>query len=334
MRGQAAIVGSSPRSTPLRIFGDDARARLLFQKAVLAAAVVIPFLATAIAVEQLWERAVAWRDLALLAGLYVPISLGVTVGYHRMLTHRSFRAHPAVGLALLILGSMALEGSPVTWADGHLKHHALADKPGDPHSPLDGLVHAHMAWMFRSKRADPSLYGRHLRRDAVVSFVDRTFAVWVALSLVVPLMIGGWTGLLWGGLVRIFFVHHVTWSVNSVCHTFGQRVFVTSDRSRNNWLVSYLAMGEGWHNNHHAFPRSAVHGVDRWQVDVSAGLIGLLQRLHLATDVQRVAPAALARKRASAGSTYSAELARDACQTRWPTCSTTRLSIDGGSLRR
>jgi stearoyl-CoA desaturase (delta-9 desaturase) len=131
----------------------------------------------------------------------------------------------------------------------------------------------------------------------VVVFVDRTFALWVALSLVVPFAIGGWTGLLWGGLVRMFFVHHVTWSVNSVCHTFGTRPFATSDRSRNQWTVGLLGMGEGWHNNHHAFPRSAVHGIDRWQLDVSAWLITGLACLRLARNVQRIAPEVIARKR-------------------------------------
>jgi stearoyl-CoA desaturase (delta-9 desaturase) len=195
---------------PRLTFLDDACVRLRVQKTVLVTMVIIPFLATGVAVAQLWERAVSSRDLALLAGLYVPIALGVTVGFHRMLTHRSFRAHPAARLALLVLGSMALEGSAATWAAAHLRHHALADKPGDPHSPLDGLVHAHVGWLFRSEDANPSVYYRHLARDPMVAFVDRTFAVWVVLSLVVPLAIGGWTGLLWGGLVRIFFIHHVT----------------------------------------------------------------------------------------------------------------------------
>jgi len=261
------------------------------------AIVLAPFLATAFAVEQLWERAVTWRDLALLAGLYIPISLGVTAGFHRMLTHRSFRAHPVARAVILILGSMAVEGAAISWAANHLKHHALSDQPGDPHSPVDGLVHAHLGWLFSLDQADPAVYCRSLLRDRVVVFVDRTFAMWVVLSLVIPFAIGGWTGLLWGGLVRMFFVHHMTWSVNSVCHTFGRRSFATTDRSRNQWTVGLLGMGEGWHNNHHAFPRSAVHGLDRWQLDVSAWVIAALERLRLATDVQRIAPEALARKR-------------------------------------
>jgi stearoyl-CoA desaturase (delta-9 desaturase) len=259
--------------------------------------VVAPFIATAVAIVQVWQWAVTWRDLALLIGMYLPISLGVTAGFHRMLTHRSFRTHPVVRAVILILGSMAVEGTALTWAANHLKHHALADKEGDPHSPVDGIFHAHLGWLLTTDDADPKVYCRHLLKDPVVVFVDRTFFLWVALSLLIPFAIGGWTGLLWGGLVRMFYVHHVTWSVNSVCHTFGKRTFETTDRSRNQWTVGLLALGEGWHNNHHAFPRSAIHGLDRWQFDASAWLIAGLERLGLARDVQRIAPEVIARKR-------------------------------------
>jgi stearoyl-CoA desaturase (delta-9 desaturase) len=259
--------------------------------------VLAPFLATGFAIVQLWERAVTWRDLALLLGLYIPISLGVTAGFHRMLTHRSFRAHPAARAVILALGSMAVEGAAISWAANHLKHHVLSDQPGDPHSPLDGLLHAHLGWLFGLDQADPEIYCRPLLKDRVVIVVDRTFPVWVGLSLAIPFVLGGWTGLLWGGLVRMFFVHHVTWSVNSVCHTFGRRTFATPDRSRNQWAVGLLGMGEGWHNNHHAFPRSAVHGLDRWQLDVSAWVISALEFLGLATEVQRITPEMIARKR-------------------------------------
>jgi stearoyl-CoA desaturase (delta-9 desaturase) len=223
--------------------------------------------------------------------------LGVTAGFHRMLTHRSFRAHPVVRGLLLVFGSMAVEGPAIGWAANHLKHHAMADRPGDPHSPLDGFVHAHLGWLFTHDQADPAVYCRSLLKDPIIVFVDRTFLVWVVLSLALPFAVGGWTGLLWGGLVRVFFVHHVTWSVNSVCHTFGQRTYATADRSRNQWTVGLLGLGVGWNNNHHAFPRSAVHGLDRWQFDVSAALIAALERLRLASDVQRIAPEVLARKR-------------------------------------
>jgi len=290
------VSSSSPRAVAAL---DDAPIGLQLQRVLVLTIVLTPFLATAFAIVQLWERAVSWRDLALLVGLYIPISLGVTAGFHRMLTHRSFKAHPAARALILVLGSMAVEGAAIGWAANHLKHHALSDQPGDPHSPVDGLLHAHLGWLFNLEQADPAVYCRALLKDRVVVFVDRAFPLWVVLSLVIPFAVGGWTGLLWGGLVRMFFVHHVTWSVNSVCHTFGRRTFATPDRSRNQWTVGLLGMGEGWHNNHHAFPRSAVHGLDRWQLDVSAWLITGLERLRLATDVQRIAPEALARKRLS-----------------------------------
>jgi stearoyl-CoA desaturase (delta-9 desaturase) len=285
-------------NVPHRSFAFD-RPRLadVARKAAVLVVVVAPFVATGFAIVQLWQWAVTWRDLALFVAMYLPISLGVTAGFHRMLTHRSFRAHPVVRAVILILGSMAVEGTALTWAANHLKHHSLADKEGDPHSPVDGIFHAHLGWLFTTDDADPNVYCRHLLKDPVVVFVDRTFLVWVALSLLIPFAIGGWTGLLWGGLVRMFYVHHVTWSVNSVCHTFGKRSFETTDRSRNQWTVGLLALGEGWHNNHHAFPRSAIHGLDRWQFDASAWLITGLERLGLARDVQRIAPEVIARKR-------------------------------------
>ena len=282
--------------------------RLLYNAVVLVV-VVVPLLATALAITLLWERAVHWADLALLATLYTLVALGVTVGYHRMLTHRSFRPHPAVKLVLLVLGSMALEGDAITWAATHTKHHALADRPGDPHSPLDGFFHAHLGWIFAETDADPRTYCRHLLRDRLVVFVSRTHLLWVALALVIPFsvggLLGGWagafTGLLWGGLVRQFLTHHVTWSVNSVCHTFGRRAFATNDASRNEWIVGLLGFGEGWHNNHHAFPRSAFHGLRWWQFDLAGYTIRLLERLGLASDVYRVPPAVLARRTRRAG---------------------------------
>ena len=287
-------VNSSP---PRALSFDRTQFGEYIRKAVVLVVVVAPFLGTLVAIVQLWQWAVSWSDLALMFAMYLPISLGVTAGFHRMLTHRSFHAHPVVRLILLILGSMAVEGAAITWAANHLKHHSLADKEGDPHSPVDGLFHAHLGWLFTEDDADPKVYCRHLLKDPVVVFVHRTFFVWAILSLVIPYAIGGWTGLLWGGLVRMFYVHHVTWSVNSICHTFGRREFETPDRSRNQWMIGLLAFGEGWHNNHHAFPRSAVHGLGRWQFDASAWLIDGFERLKLARDVQRVAPEIIERRR-------------------------------------
>ena len=257
-------------------------------KAAVLAAVVIPFLAVIFAMYLLWERAVHTSDLVLLGVMYSLTIIGVGMGFHRMLTHRSFQAHPAIKFLLLVLASMSLEGSALEWTATHINHHAQADKEGDPHSPVEGFFHAHIGWMFKDGTADPEFYCRHLLKDPMIVFVSRTFFLWVVLSLLIPFALGGWTGLLWGGLVRIFLTHHVTWSVNSICHTFGRREFETKDRSRNEWLIGLLSFGEGWHNNHHAFPRSAFHGLHWWQFDLSGYLILALERLGLVRDVYRI----------------------------------------------
>jgi stearoyl-CoA desaturase (Delta-9 desaturase) len=269
---------------------------ITFYKAVVLAVVIGPLIATIYAITQLWQRAVNWSDIVLLLVMYVLVALGVTIGFHRMLTHRSFQPHPVVKFIFLVLGSMALEGPAIEWAATHTKHHAQADREGDPHSPVEGFFHAHLGWLFKDSMADPNVYCRHLLKDPIVMFVSRTFLVWVALSLIVPFAIGGWQGLLWAGLVRIFLAHHVTWSVNSVCHTFGKREFETNDQSRNEWVVGLLAMGEGWHNNHHAFPRSAFHGLHWWQFDLSGYIIWTLERIGLVRDVYRISPELLARR--------------------------------------
>jgi stearoyl-CoA desaturase (Delta-9 desaturase) len=253
--------------------------------------VLIPLAATGLAGWLAWNRLLDWRDLALLVGLYVPTSLGVTIGFHRYLTHRGFELHPVPKAMLLILGSMAMVGSPIDFVAIHRRHHALCDRAGDPHSPLDGFFHAHVGWLFDEKSADYRRYARDLDGDRLVIWVDQLLPLWSVLGLVVPFAIGGWTGFLCGGLVRIFLTHHVTWCVNSVCHTFGSRPFRTRDRSTNHWLVGLLALGEGWHNNHHAFPRNALHGLRWWQLDLSGVVIRLLGRMRLAWDIQRVSAA-------------------------------------------
>ena len=259
--------------------------------------------------------------------IYSFVALGVTVGYHRMLTHRSFVPHPVVKTVLLILGSMALEGDALQWAATHTKHHALADRPGDPHSPVDGFFHAHLGWIFAETDADPKRYVKHLLQDRIVMFVSRTHLLWVVLSLAIPTVIGGllggWagalTGLLWGGLVRQFLTHHVTWSVNSVCHTFGKRAFETNDRSRNEWIVGLLGFGEGWHNNHHAFPRSAFHGLRWWQFDLAGYTIRLFEATGLAQDVYRVSPAMQAARLDRAARTRSEPIPPRECEyAMWP----------------
>ncbi len=272
-------------------------ARSLDQASTLLG-VTLPLVAVFVAAYLTWQRLTTWRDVAILAAMYLLTGLGITVGFHRMLTHRSFAAHPAVRFALLALGSMAGLSGPIRWASIHIQHHAHPDAEGDPHTPLKGLFHAHMGWFLAGFADDPQTYGSWLRDDAQARFFERTFWGWVALGFVIPYLLGGWTGALWGGWVRVFLSHHLTFSVNSICHTFGQIDFETGDRSRNQWLVGLLAFGEGWHNNHHAFPRSAFHGLRWWQIDLSGYLIAALERTGLAWDVHRVAPAALAARRA------------------------------------
>jgi stearoyl-CoA desaturase (delta-9 desaturase) len=272
----------------------------ILKHTILIVFVVGPLLATAYAMYLLWQDWIGWRELSLFFVLYLLTGLGITVGFHRLLTHRSFEAVPTVNVIFLILGSMAVQGRAIDWAANHLKHHAHSDEDGDPHSPLDGFFHAHVGWLFRSPPPERERYCKRHMADPIISFVDRTFLIWVALSLIIPFLLGGWMGLLWGGFVRITVVNHVTWAVNSVCHTFGDRPFDIKDESRNNWLVGLLAFGEGWHHNHHAFPAMAYHGMSWRQFDLSAIVIRTLARLKLVWNVKTPSPALVERRRKGA----------------------------------
>jgi stearoyl-CoA desaturase (delta-9 desaturase) len=267
------------------------------QRSGMIIAVIVPLLGTIVAIILLWNRMVGWSDIAILLTMYVINTIGITVGFHRLLTHRSFETPPVIRFILLASGSLGLQGDPLFWASTHLQHHAHSDEDDDPHSPLHSLFHAHLGWLLAGFNPQIDTYGRWLQQDRMVMFFHRTYPLWIVLSFAIPFLLGGWTGLLWGGLVRIFLTHHVTWSVNSICHTFGQRDFDTRDQSRNQWLVGLLSMGEGWHNNHHAFPRSAFHGLRWWQIDVSAYFIMALERLGLARKVYRVSPEQFAARR-------------------------------------
>jgi len=238
------------------------------------------------------EGRVAWPEVRDLLVFYFVTGIGITIGFHRMLAHRSFQAPPAVRACLLALGCMAGHTDPVRWASTHIQHHARSDRADDPHTPREGFFHAHFGWIYDGMRPQPEIYGRWLLEDRMVLFFQRTFYFWAILGVTVPFLFDGWRGLLWGGLVRMCLSHHVTFSVNSVCHTFGRRPFETGDRSTNHWLVALLGLGEGWHNNHHAFPHSAFHGLRWWQIDFSAYVILILERLRLAANVRRVSPAA------------------------------------------
>ena len=271
----------------------------------------IPFLLLSVAAWQVWNEALHWRDLAIFGVVYVVTGLGVTVGFHRLLTHRSFKTSRALRGIFAALGSAAIEGPVISWVADHRKHHTFSDADGDPHSPhvghggglrgtLRGLFHAHMGWLFiHTERGAKRRFARDLLDDPVVSFVDRTFVLWALIGLAVPFALGyaiggtlvaGLTALLWGGAVRVFLVHHFTYSINSVCHVFGRRQFPTGDQSRNVFWLALPTLGEAWHNNHHAFPTSAFHGLRRWELDPSAAVIWALERLGLIWDVVRVSP--------------------------------------------
>jgi stearoyl-CoA desaturase (delta-9 desaturase) len=269
-------------------FVRNAQHKTVLTRAITLVVVVVPLLATAFAIVSLWQRDVMPVDLAILAVGYILSGLGITVGFHRFATHRSFKSHPVVEVVLMAFGSMAVEGSVIQWTADHWKHHKFADKPGDPHSPLEGLLHAHIGWFFGDTRGDPAQDARHLLKDPIARFMSSTFGLWVALGLAIPFLIDGWRGLLWGGLVRIFLLHHVTWSVNSICHQFGRRSFNTTDHSGNQWVVGLLGFGEGWHNNHHAFPESAFHGLRWYQIDIGGYLIRGLEKARLIDGVRRI----------------------------------------------
>jgi stearoyl-CoA desaturase (delta-9 desaturase) len=277
----------------------------------ILAASILPPVGLVVATVLLWNQAVSVRDLAILAGFYALCALGVTVGFHRLLTHRAFKTKKPVRLALTTLGTMSAEGPPIIWVSHHRKHHALADHEGDPHSPhldvepglrgvLKALWHAHWGWLFKQElTSDPMRYAPDLVREKEMRWISQHFLSIAAMGVLLPglvgLAIGGTlaaflTGALWGGLVRIFLIHHATYSINSICHYFGRRRYGTDDESRNVSWLAVASLGESWHNNHHAFPTSYRHGLRWYEVDFSAMFIRLLERMRLAWDVVRVSP--------------------------------------------
>jgi len=276
------------------------------------AAVVLPFCGTIAAAALLWDRFLSWTDVAVFAVMYMLSAIGVTVGFHRLLTHRAFQTRPWMRYTLAVLGSMSLQGPVIDWVADHRKHHTFTDEDGDPHSPhaghgaglkgmVKGLWHAHVGWLFRTHgQASSRRFARDLLEDPIMRRINKAFP-WIALaSLALPFLLGlalgagalaaGLSALLWAGLVRIFLVHHVTWSINSICHFFGTRRFDTDDESTNVFWLALPSLGEAWHHNHHAFPQSAFHGLRWYELDPSGWLILALARLGLAWDVVRVSP--------------------------------------------
>jgi len=277
-------------------------------KLVTLVAVVVPPLGLLSAAGVLWGVALSWVDVVLFVALYTACGLGVTVGYHRLFTHRSFETTAWIRATLAVLGAMSTQGPVTQWVTDHRKHHALSDRDGDPHSPhaghgdgwrarVKGFAHAHVTWLFRTKGMERGVhYGRDIYADPVLRTVDRLYPVWVTLTFALPFAVGylagglsvaaGAQALVWAGLIRVFAYQHATFSVNSICHMFGRRAYRARDESRNNWIVAALTFGEGRHNNHHAFPSSARHGLDRLQLDVAWWTIRGLQRVGLAWDVK------------------------------------------------
>ena len=280
------------------------RASLGFRLTTLGA-ITLPVLALVGAAFLLWGWGFSWVDFGLLVGMYLLTALGITVGFHRLFVHRSFDAVMPVKVAFAVAGSMAVQGDLISWVGAHRRHHQHSDTPTDPHTPhghgrglfgwLKGYWHAHIGWFFEPRMRDMERYTKDLNQSPTLRLVSKLFPLWVAIGLVLPAVLGGvisqsWvgvlTGFVWGGLVRVFLVHHVTWSVNSACHLWGFRPFESDDESRNNVVFGVLGMGEGWHNSHHAFPTSARHGLSWWQPDVSYWVIRALALVGLAWDVK------------------------------------------------
>jgi stearoyl-CoA desaturase (delta-9 desaturase) len=284
------------------------------QQLTVVAFLLAPTVALVTAVPWAWGWGLGWTDVGIAAGFYLVASLGVTVGFHRYFTHRAFKPNRVLRVALGVAGSLAVEGSVVDWVAAHRRHHAYSDKEGDPHSPwlygtstaavARGFWHAHMGWMLGRERTNRSRFAPDLLADPDIQRVDRLFPLWTALSFLLPALLGGlitfsWWGALtaffWAGLVRIALLHHVTWSVNSVCHMVGARTFTSRDRSTNVWPLAIPSMGESWHNYHHADPTCARHGVLRGQLDVSARTIWIFERLGWVRDVRWPVPDRVAR---------------------------------------
>jgi stearoyl-CoA desaturase (delta-9 desaturase) len=290
------------------------------ENVALVLVIGIPFLALVAAVPVAWGWGLGWRDVTLAVLMYAVTGHGITVGFHRHFTHGSFRANRGLKVALAVAGSMAIEGPVVRWVADHRRHHAFSDREGDPHSPwrygetvpalVKGLFYAHMGWLFDVEQTNPHRYAPDLLKDRDVMRISAAFPGLVATSLLLPAVLGGllswsWQGAVtaffWASLVRVALLHHVTWSINSICHAIGDRPFRSRDRSGNVWWLALLSMGESWHNLHHADPTCARHGVLRGQIDSSARVIWFFERLGWATDVRWPRADRLATRRADGG---------------------------------
>jgi stearoyl-CoA desaturase (Delta-9 desaturase) len=281
-----------------------------YQQVSQLVGVALPFLGLPAAIWLLWGHGVSAVDLALFAGLYVLTGLGIGVGFHRLLTHRAFQTYRSLRYMWAVLGSLAMQGSVLPWVAHHRKHHAFTDVEGDPHSPhghggglrgvLAGLAHAHLGWvLFGARQDDRDRYLGDLKDDRGMRIISDLFPLFAVATFLIPAAVGGliaqswWgalTGFVWGGLVRVFFLHHVTFSINSVCHFIGRRRFDTGEESRNVFWLALPSLGESWHHNHHAFPTSARHGLRRWEIDIAGLTIDSMKRAGLAWNVVEISP--------------------------------------------
>jgi stearoyl-CoA desaturase (delta-9 desaturase) len=276
--------------------------------------VFVPLAALLAAVPLAWGWGLSWIDIGLAALFYFVTCVGVTLGFHRYFTHRAFKADRPMRVALAIVGSMAFQGPIITWVADHRRHHAFTDKEGDPHSPwlfgtspaavVKGFWHSHFGWMLEHEVTNPARFAPDLLADPDIKRINRQFPLWSTLSLLAPAVLGGlltwswWgavTALFWAGLVRIGVLHHVTWSVNSICHMIGTRPWTVRDRSTNFWPLAIATMGESWHNLHHADPTCARHGIGRGQIDVTARVIWIFEKLGWVREVRWPTPRRLAR---------------------------------------
>jgi len=301
-------VTTAHNAGPLDGQPETGRQPLLNRIAILVS-ILLPLAGLIWAMAFAWGWGLGWVELTLLGVMYLATGFGVTVGFHRYFTHKSFETGRVMTAVLGILGSMSVEGPLLHWVSFHRRHHQHSDTEGDPHSPhthgeglwavLKGLWIAHAGWMFQRSAKGLERYVPDLMRDPLVRRISKLFPLWVLASMLIPTLLGGlltwsWMGLflgfVWGGLVRVLLIHHVTWSVNSICHVWGSRPFRCRDESRNNPIVGVLALGEGWHNNHHAFPTSARHGLRWWEFDASYLVIRLLAQLGLVWNIRTPAP--------------------------------------------
>lgn len=299
--------------TKIRI-DNPALARI--QQRTALATLLIPALGAAMACYWLFTRGISGVSLTVLVALYLLTTAGLTVGFHRLFTHKSFKPRASVKAVLAVLGMMAAQGPVLFWVASHRRHHAFSDTPEDCHSPcthgtgiwgaLKGLLHAHFGWMLKAEVTNVTQFAPDILRDHLVMKLNRHYLAWVFLGMAIPAAIGaispgGWAGalegLLFGGLFRIFFVHQITWGLNSLNHVFGRRRYHSNDNSRNIGWLALITMGEGWHNNHHAYPSAARFGHQWWELDLGYSVIRLLQRLGLCTEVCLPDPTAIAKKR-------------------------------------